>query len=294
MVRLGMTGFSQSSLQPGIENRGLEIFSQMKAEVPTAFSPRLITGRLMAWSMRDEALKVRLFRFVDVLASLSNAHEIARHAREYLGDEAGALPAWVRWGVRLAPLFPRLTTMAARRGVAQMAKTFILAKNGAEAVPALRRLRDWPLAFTADILGETVVSEVEADQCAARYLELIENLAAACRDWPVIGQIDCDDRGELPRVNVSIKLSALSSQIHPADPEGAIKAISNRLRPLLFAAKRGGVFINLDMESTALKAVTFRSLQTVVRRARFAGRIEGRHRLAGVPARVCRRFGGFD
>jgi len=73
----------------------------------------------------------------------------------------------------------------------------------------------------------------------------------------VVTQIDRDDQGEIPKANVSVKLSALYSQIHPADPETAIERISARLRPLLLAAKSQGVFINLDMESTSLKAVTF-------------------------------------
>jgi RHH-type transcriptional regulator, proline utilization regulon repressor / proline dehydrogenase / delta 1-pyrroline-5-carboxylate dehydrogenase len=242
------------SLQREIEARGLEIFARMKSQKPGVF--KNATGRLMDWSMHNEALKVQLFRFVDVLPTLNSSAEIARHAQEYLGGVAG-LPAPVRWGVGLSPKMPWLAAFAARKGVAQMGRTFILARNGVEAVPALRKMRRQPLAFTMDILGETAVSELEAGQYQARYLELIESLAREAADWPVVEQIDCDDRGEIPKVNISVKLSALYSQIHPADPETAIQRISARLRPLLLAAKQRGVFINLDMESTALKDVTF-------------------------------------
>jgi RHH-type proline utilization regulon transcriptional repressor/proline dehydrogenase/delta 1-pyrroline-5-carboxylate dehydrogenase len=151
-----------------------------------------------------------------------------------------------------------------------MAKTFILARNGAEAVPALHQLRKWPLAFTADILGETAVSEREADQYQARYLELIESLARDSGQWPQVGQIDTDDRGDLPRVNVSVKISALYSQIRATDPETAIKEISRRLRPLLLAAKERGVFINFDMESTALKELTFDLFKRLCSEPQFA------------------------
>ena len=74
--------------------------------------------------------------------------------------------------------------------------------------------------------------------------------------WPQVEQIDADDQGEIPRVNISVKISALYSQIHPTDPEGAIQHVSARLRPLLLAARKRGVFINLDMESMALKDLT--------------------------------------
>jgi RHH-type transcriptional regulator, proline utilization regulon repressor / proline dehydrogenase / delta 1-pyrroline-5-carboxylate dehydrogenase len=243
-----------NSMQQDIESRGLEIFARMKSQKPGVF--KNITGQLMNWSMRNEALKVQMFRFVDVLPTLNSSAEIARHAQEYLGGVDG-LPEVMRWGVRLSPTMPWLVAFAARKGVAQMGRTFILARNGAEAVPALLKLRRQPLAFTVDILGETAVSEVEAGHCQARYLELIESLAREARNWAAVEQIDCDDKGPIPRVNISVKLSALYSQIHPADPETAIERISARLRPLLLAATQRGVFINLDMESTALKDVTF-------------------------------------
>ena len=60
----------------------------------------------------------------------------------------------------------------------------------------------------------------------------------------------------MPKVNVSVKISALYSQIHPADPEGAIAHLKERLRPLFRRAKELGVFINLDMENYGLKNLT--------------------------------------
>ncbi len=242
------------SLQREIEARGMEIFARIKGEKAAIFSK--ITGRLMGWSMRDTALKTQLFRFVDVLPTLNSPREIARHAREYSAGVTGGLPAPVLWGFGLSQKMPWLMAFAARKGVKQLGRTFILARNGAEAVPALRKMRRQTLAFTMDILGETAVSEHEARQYQARYLELIEKLAQEAESWPTVEQIDCDDRGAIPRVNISVKLSALCSQIHPADPETAIERISARLRPLFLAARQRGVFLNLDMESTALKDTT--------------------------------------
>jgi RHH-type transcriptional regulator, proline utilization regulon repressor / proline dehydrogenase / delta 1-pyrroline-5-carboxylate dehydrogenase len=242
------------SLQQEIEAKGLEIFTRMKGEKPGVF--KNITGRLMDWSMRDEVLKTQMFRFVDVLPTLSSSREIARHAGEYLDGVKGGLPAPLLWGARISQRVPWLMAWAARRGVTQLGKTFILARNGREAIPALRAMRRQRLAFTVDILGETAVSEIEARHYQSRYLELIESLAQEAGKWPAVEQIDRDDQGEIPRVNISVKLSALFSQVHPADPETAIDRISARLRPLMLAASQRGVFINLDMESTALKDIT--------------------------------------
>ncbi|MDB6123209.1 MAG: rocA1 [Pedosphaera sp.] len=241
-------------LQSEIESRGLEIFSKMEQD--GSFTHLNVTGRLMDWSMRNEALKVQLFRLVDVLPALDSSREVARHASDYLGDGTVELPNWMQWGVRMAPKVPWLAAFAARKGVEQMARTFILARNGREAIPALRKMRKQPLAFTVDILGETVVSEKEADEYQSRYLELIESLAREAERWAEVEQIDCNDRGKIPRVNISVKISALSSQIQATNPEGALIQISKRLKPLLLAAKERGVFINFDMESMALKELT--------------------------------------
>ena len=245
-----------AALQSAIEARGLEIFALMQGASPGVFSYRNVSGRLMDWSMRNENLKVQLFRFVDVLPCLTSPKEIARHAQEYLGDGAAGLPAWAEWGVKWSPRLPWLTAWASRLGVHQMARTFILAPNGAAAVPGLKAMRRTPLAFTVDILGETVVGEREADEYQARYLELIESLAREAGHWPEAPQIDRDDQGPLPRVNISVKLSALTAQIHATDPEGAMRQIAGRLRPLLLAARERGVFINFDMESSGLKELT--------------------------------------
>src|SRR5207253_3617593 len=138
------------------------------------------------------------FRFVDVLPSLSSARQVAQHACEYLSDGPAAnLPIPMEWAIKLAPRIPWLASFLARQSVAQMARTFILAPSGAEAVAKIEKLRKLPLAFTADLLGETVVSEAEAEKYQARYLELIDSLADAAERWPHNNQIDGTDRGEI-------------------------------------------------------------------------------------------------
>jgi RHH-type proline utilization regulon transcriptional repressor/proline dehydrogenase/delta 1-pyrroline-5-carboxylate dehydrogenase len=246
-----------SPLQHRIEAKGLEIFERMRGGAPRVFSPRNLTGQLMSWSMRDERLKTQLFRFVDVLPALGSAQEVAKHAREYLSDGATAsLPVVTEWVIKLAPQVPWLASFLARQSVTQMAKTFILAPSGAEALSKLEKLRKQSLAFTADLLGETVVSDAEAEKYEARYFELIDSLAAAAAAWPRNEQIDGTDRGESPRVNVSVKISALGSPLLATDPEGALERLKRRLQPLLRKARDRGVFINLDMEHTALKQLT--------------------------------------
>ena len=111
----------------------------MAGGAPRLFSRRNVTGQLLDWSMRQEALKVQLFRLIDVLPALESPREIARHARDYLGGSG--LPWMLRLGLEAGAKLPALLAFAARQGVRQMAGNFILAASGGEAVPKLGQLR---------------------------------------------------------------------------------------------------------------------------------------------------------
>src|SRR5439155_5813439 len=77
-------------LEAGICQFGEKIFALMDAdEPPSLFSKKGFYGALMDWAMRDEHFKTQLFRFVDVLPTLTSSSEVSRHLKEYLGDEAG-------------------------------------------------------------------------------------------------------------------------------------------------------------------------------------------------------------
>jgi RHH-type proline utilization regulon transcriptional repressor/proline dehydrogenase/delta 1-pyrroline-5-carboxylate dehydrogenase len=237
-----------------IKQKGREIFAHMKGEKPRLFSRRNLTGRLLDWSMKQEALKIQLFKLIDVLPALQNSREVAEHSGDYLAYAHSS--RILRVALAVAIRLPPLLNFVARQAVRQMASNFIIAPDAAAAIPRLRRMRDRRLTFTADILGETVLSEKEAGQYQQRYLRLIEDLADASRSWPDVEQLDSDGRGPIPKINVSVKVSALYSQIHPAAPEDAIEHLSIRLRPILHLAKERGVFINFDMEHYRLKDLT--------------------------------------
>ena len=146
----------------------------------------------------------------------------------------------------------------------------MLGNDEKEIAATLRKLHERGIAFTVDVLGEAVVSEAEADQYAQRYLALMDFLAPEVAGWPHPRQSNESPRGHLPPLNVSVKLSALYSQIHPADPDTAIEKISARLRPILRRAAELGAFINLDMESYALKDLTLRLFKTIFAEPEFA------------------------
>jgi RHH-type proline utilization regulon transcriptional repressor/proline dehydrogenase/delta 1-pyrroline-5-carboxylate dehydrogenase len=130
----------------------------------------------------------------------------------------------------------------------------------------LRKRRTQKIGFTVDLLGEAIVSETEAAEYAVRYLDLLEGLARETRDW-----VDpLGTNSELfPVVYLSIKISALYSQISPDDPAETIAHLAPKLRPLLRRARELGAFINIDMERYAHKNVTLELFKTVFTEEEF-------------------------
>ena len=232
-----------SSLQAATEHRGQRIFELVDQHPESIFSKAGFYQKMMAFSMRDEAFKVQMFRFVDVLASLRRSDDIVEHLREYFHGMDGFVPM-MQTGLKVAGIFPWLTAYILRRNVSVMARQFIAGKDGSDVMTTLRKKRRQHIGFTVDLLGEAVVSEEEANEYAARAMELLETLSRETRGWT-------DPLGKnaelFPVVNLSLKISAFYSQMDPAAPEEAIAHLAPKLRPILRRAKEVGAFVNFDM-----------------------------------------------
>ena len=257
-----------TSLQGEIEQRGRRIFELVDKYPESLFSKAGFYQRLMTLSMRDEQLKLQLFRFVAVLPSLHTSGEIIEHLREYFADahDSRKLSEFLGAGIRLAGSVPGISGPILRWNVSEMARQFIAGRNPNDVMRTLRKRRTQKIGFTVDLLGEAVVSETEADEYAARYLDLLESLARETRDW--------DDRlGKnsefFPIVNLSVKISALYSQMSPDDPAETIAHLAPKLWPLLRRARELGAFINFDMESYAHKNGTLELFKTVFTEEEF-------------------------
>ncbi len=246
-------------LESSVLKYGREIFAGLRQRRPFPLTPRWFDDRLMGLTMGNEALKVQLFRFIDTLPYLHEPTEVSRHLREYLGQASDDLPWWTRSSLFLIPsnrLGGRVLASAARSNATRMARKFIVGSNLQEAVKNITQMRRDGYAHTIDLLGEATVTEAEADAVYDQYIELLTGLAEESKTWTEIPEIDRDDRDPIPRVNVSVKLSALYSQFDPIDPVGTSRAVCARLRPILSLAKKTGAFVNFDMEQHSFKDTT--------------------------------------
>ena len=251
---------------------GEELYSQLHRVRPWILQRRWWDDRLMEWSMSDEELKVQLFRFVDVLPMLGTDQAISDHLANYLGQVKSGMPWWAKRGLTgSAKIWGTRSILAklARMGATDFARRFIAGSDTQEVLQVAKRLRRIPQAFTLDILGEAVTSQVEADRYYDAYLDLIRSVAPSVNQWPEVKQIDCDHTGTLPRMNLSVKLSALDPHFDPIDTEGVMDRVGSRLRNLLRVAREHRAFINIDMESYEKKKLTLDIFKRVLSEDEF-------------------------
>jgi len=259
------------ALETAIRTLGESIFSAMDAHpVPGIFSKKGAYARVMEWSMKDPAFKAQLFRFVDVLPSLNSSAEIVRHLQEYLGDKAVELNPAMKVGLAASSFAPSLIAGPVKANVVSMAAQFVAGETGADLVKQIKRNHALGLATTIDLLGETVVSESEADAFLARNLEILDSVSAHYAKSTEPCFSDVTATGPLPRLNLSVKISALTPDVHPADPENSVTALKPRLRAILRRATAVGAFINFDMESYKLKDLTLALFKSILEEPEFA------------------------
>jgi RHH-type proline utilization regulon transcriptional repressor/proline dehydrogenase/delta 1-pyrroline-5-carboxylate dehydrogenase len=258
-----------------IENRireiGEAIYSSSKAEVPSAFDRSRWTGKALEWAMKDEHFKVRLFRFIDVLPSLKSNELVVRVLKEYFSDDEEA-HGILKWGIKGLPekgLIPSMAGKAIRQNVETFARQFIAGKDPADALPALESLRKDGLAFGIDILGEVVVSEKEVEKYISRYVELISDLAPVISGWSRNDNLDRDDKGAIPQLNISLKISSLYSQLDPVDWGGSLEHAKNNLIPIFRKARDADASITLDMEHYYIKGITLAIFKSILEEEEF-------------------------
>lgn len=251
----------RQKLEARILARGKELFAIIGSETPSVFNKNWWTGKVMDWSMSHEDFKVQLFRFIDVVPYLTTGEMLNRHIREYF-SQGQNIPAVLRLGAKSAGmgghLGMRVLGKTIRKNLENMALQFIIGNTVPETVRNLHQLRENGFAFTLDILGEATVSEKEADLYAESYMCLLEGLRQAQSDWPPLGDGGSkSDWGHAPRINISVKPSALYSQADPANFEGSVGRILDRLKPIYRKVAEVGGFMCIDTETRRYKEITF-------------------------------------
>jgi len=211
---------------------------------------RALDQRAMELASQDAELRAALFRFVDVTPACRSLDDLARHLTGYL-EEVDDRPPPIQAAMRMSGTKPGRAALgaAAAAGVRHMAHRFIVGESPKAALKSIRHLWDHGAAVSLDLLGEATVTEPEADRYAARCMDALETLAGAAPSWPARPVLEADSLGPLPRVNLSVKVSALTPLLRPEAPEVGRDDAARRMRPLLARAQELGAHLHIDMES---------------------------------------------
>jgi len=263
-----LSAADRGEIERRVQEIGRDLLERSLAAEPTPASSEWWAQQAGEWATQDDDLKVRLFRLVDCMPMLDDPASLDRHVREYIDDTVvERLPQSLRMALQAtrSSLLAPLASRAIRAAVLTQARRFIAGSNPDEAARAALLQRKRRRGFTLDLLGEAVTGESAADAYAAAYAELLAELPRRAATWGADPLVDDGPDGPLPRVNVSLKLSALDSQFDAIDPRGTADRVLARLRPLWRLARRNGAQVHIDMESHATKDLTlsiFRQIAT--------------------------------
>lgn len=231
-----------------LERVGRELHAALPG--PSRRPVKALDSKGMELASRDAELRAALFRLVDVTPACGSLDDLARHLTEYL-DEVEERPVALGAAMRAAHTAPgrRALGAAAAAGVRHMAHRFIVGESPGAALGTLEGLWRDGSACSVDLLGEATVTAAEGDRYAARCDEALEVLSGAARSWPPRLLLEADSFGPLPRVNLSVKVSALTPLMRADAPEVGRDDAAGRLRPLLHRARDLGAHLHIDMES---------------------------------------------
>ncbi len=233
---------------------GYELYSHIEKKAPSVFKAQWWENQILEWCMRNDALRTQLLRFVDVFPSLRSPRMLVSHLRQYFPRSERAFPAFLRLGIDLsspAPITRSILSRETRVMVMRMARKFIAGATIDESFDVLRETRSHGMTFTLDLLGEAVVSELEAERYKEGYIRALRELSTR---W---SELEGETRtGDRP--NISLKLSSLYSRFDPLSEAATKAAVKRRLREIFVEARELGAFVNVDMEQYEYCQITLR------------------------------------
>jgi RHH-type proline utilization regulon transcriptional repressor/proline dehydrogenase/delta 1-pyrroline-5-carboxylate dehydrogenase len=254
------------NLEQRIKRTGTEIFSSIKDDIPSVFDKKRWVGEIMEWSMKDDDFKVQLLRFIDVLPSLKTDALVVRLLKEYFSDK-DITPLFMKWGIKGISekgLLPKIAGKMVRSQVETLARQFIAGREPEEVITVLHELRKEGFVFTIDLLGEAVVSDRESLEYSERYLRLLDVLQHEVSAWEEAPVLDKDQFGVIPRLNISLKISSLYSQLDPIDWDGSLEKAKQGIRPIFEKAREMNASVTIDMEHYYIKDLTVAVFKAIV------------------------------
>ncbi len=264
-------GFDSQALEARTQAIGQELFTAAKREHAHLSVLNRWTAQVLSWCLSDPGVKGNVLRFIDVLPSLQSPRAIAQHVLEYFPTTNDRLPAALRLGATLAhpgPFTAPSLAVVVRQLVEQVARQFIAERHPDGLAHVIHHLATLGVTCSLDVLGEQVLSEADADQYMAQCGELVREAAAAYARLTAPSTIvSCG-----PRVNLSVKPSALTPRFDPISPIESVERALLRLVPLVQRVSELKGTVNLDVEQYELRDLTILLAKRVLAHPRVGGK----------------------
>lgn len=203
------------------------------AERLLAESARDRSQQRFARLVADEAGKKLAIGFADQVLRIRDPRRAATRFRALLGTHGmpaflGPLDAaMLAVGARAARLAPGLVMPLVRSRIRRETSNVIISAHDPELRDHIARRHRDGIRLNVNLLGEAILGE---DEAANRLRSTIELARRADVDY------------------VSVKLSAICSQLNVVAFDESVDLVSERLRDLYRATTAAGTFVNLDME----------------------------------------------
>ncbi len=226
---------------------------------------------LIARSMADPAFRIQALRFIDVLPTLTNDSELTEHLQDYFDKLDLPLPGIAQWGLEQStrPWAAYIAAPLVRYTLRGLSRKFMGGSSLDRAFQTITSLREKGMNSSLDLLGEAVVTESEARQYQQTYIAMINNLSPRTQQWAQDARLDTPDAPLSNRLNTSLKLSSLYSQINPLDPDSSARIIKDRLRPILQAAKDNHSCVTIDMEQFDFRHIVIKVFKEILTEDEF-------------------------
>ncbi|MCU7843230.1 MAG: proline dehydrogenase family protein [Candidatus Thiodiazotropha sp. (ex Monitilora ramsayi)] len=196
-----------------------------------------------------EDFRIRALRFVDVLPTLTDDHDIVELFNEYFKEDEFPMPTLGKVAIASGKLLGNtLLAKSIRHAVEMLATQYMVSDDPDKIAKSIDEIVSTGCHVSLDLLGELTLSDREADRYQSAYLNLIDSLS----------------RQEQSDLQCSLKLSSLCPRIDVLNLSGNHTAIMDRIRPILLKAREQKVSITLDMEDFEKKPLIMSVFKTIL------------------------------
>ena len=245
---------TEDHVPPSVLARALERATQLIRDSSEPRSRSEARSRRRFRRLFDDPRAVGVtITLTDEVMRFSSPASAARALRTAVRDASargfGALNLFgLRAVAALSWVAPRLAVNIVTTRVRGLTSTLIGAAEGASLHERLAEHQGEGLRVNVNVLGEAVLGEREAEDRLARVIEMMQR----------------------PDVDyVSVKLSAIASQLITIDRAGSLERVAAKLRALYRVADAEGTFVNLDMEEYRDLRLTLDAFEAVLSEPEF-------------------------